>query len=252
MIVIKSEEDLACMRRSGQIAAEVRDTVAARLSPGVTTGELDDYAAELIKERGATSAFLGYKGYPRTLCTSVDSEVVHGIPGKRRVELGSIVSIDVGILFEGFVGDTATTVMVGTSDERVVKLLDATQSALAAGIEQAVSGNRLGDISNAIEKVARRAGFSIVKEFVGHGIGRTMHEDPQVPNYGPAGKGPRLKAGMTLALEPMINLGAPEVEIMDDGWTVRTRDRMPSAHFEHTVAIHNGQAEILTQWTKEG
>lgn len=234
------------MRASCRLAASVRDSVAAQIRPGITTAELDAYAAELIGDRGAESAFLGYKGFPGNVCLSVNDEVVHGIPSQRRIQIGDIVSLDVGVHYEGFVGDTAVTVMVGVTDAEVMRLVDATQAALVAGIEKAVVNGRLGDISHAIEQVAAAAGFSIVREFVGHGVGRSMHEDPQVPNFGTPGKGPRLRHGMTLALEPMVNRGVAEVEVLDDGWTVLTRDRLPSAHFEHTVAILDGGPEILT------
>ena len=246
MIIIKTPEELARMRVSGQLAARVRDTLAARIAPGVTTAELDAYARELIGQLGARSCFLGYRGYPGHVCISVNEEVVHGIPGQRRIQVGDIVSLDVGVLYDGFVGDTATTVMVGVQDPEVIRLVRVAEQALAAGIAQAKAGNRLSDISHAIETTATGAGFSVVRDFVGHGVGRSLHEDPQLPNYGPPGRGPRLKSGMTLAIEPMINLGRPEVDVLKDGWTVLTRDRRPSAHVEHTVAVLDGRAEILT------
>jgi methionyl aminopeptidase len=246
MIHCKSPEELVRMRASAEIAALVRDEVARAISPGVTTAELDALADRLIRENGAKSAFFGYRGFPGHICASVNEAVVHGIPGARRIALGDVVSIDIGVEYDGFIGDTATTVMVGVSDPEVIRLVKVTEKALAAAIGKAVSGGRLSDVSHAVERVATEAGFSVVRDFVGHGIGRRMHEEPQVPNFGPPGKGPRLKTGMTLALEPMLNLGGPEVEVMDDGWTVLTRDRKPSAHFEHTIAVQDGQAEILT------
>ena len=246
MIIVKSESDLDGMRASGHIAAGVRDRLAQIVAPGVTTGELADYAAELIEGFGAQSAFLGYRGYPGQICVSVNDAVVHGIPGPHRLKLGDIVSIDVGVRYEGFIGDTAATVMVGVTDERVIELVQTTRRALDAGVEKACAGNRLSDISHAIEQVAVGAGFSVVREFVGHGIGRRMHEDPQVPNFGQPGRGPLLRAGMTMALEPMVNMGGPGVAVQDDGWTVLTRDGGPSAHFEHTIAVRDGEAEILT------
>ena len=246
MIIIKTAEELARMRVSGQLAARVRDRLAAHIAPGMTTSEVDSYARELIAGLGARSCFLGYRGYPGHVCISVNDEVVHGIPGPRRIAVGDIVSLDVGVLYDGFVGDTATTVMVGVTDPEVIRLVRVAEQSLVAGIAQAVAGNRLSDISHAIETVATAAGFTVVRDFVGHGVGRRLHEDPQLPNYGPPGRGPRLKAGMTLAIEPMINLGRPEVETMQDGWTVLTRDRRPSAHVEHTVAVLDGHAEILT------
>jgi len=247
MINIKTPEELDRMRASGQVAARVRDELARRIAPGVTTGELDDYARELIAKAGARSAFFGYRGFPGYICTSVNNVVVHGIPGPQRIQVGDVVSIDVGVFFEGFVGDTATTVMVGVTDPNVVRLVRVAEQALENGIAKAVAGGRLSDVSHAIEQTATEAGFSIVRDFVGHGIGRSMHEEPQIPNYGPPGRGPKLKAGMTLAIEPMINLGRAEVEVLADGWTVTTRDRLPSAHVEHTVAVLDGQAEILTR-----
>lgn len=247
MIPLKSADELEHMRASCRIAATVKETVAEAIAPGVTTAELDALAADLIKELGAKSSFFGYRGYPGNICASVNDVVVHGIPGNRKIELGDIVSIDVGVEFEGFVGDNAVTVMVGVEDPEVMRLVKVTEQALAAAIDKAVAGGRLSDISHAVEKMATDAGFTVVKEFVGHGIGRKMHEEPQIPNFGPPGKGPKLKPGMTLALEPMINMGKEEVEILSDGWTVLTKDRLPSAHFEHTVAIQkSGPAEILT------
>jgi methionyl aminopeptidase len=246
MIIVKSAEDLEAMRVSGRVAAKVRDRVAARVAPGVTTGELGDLAGELIREFGGESAFLGYRGFPGQICVSVNDEVVHGIPGKRRIELGDIVSIDVGVRVGGFIGDTATTVMVGVTDPDVIRLVRTTERALEAGVRAAKAGGRVSDISHAIESESVSAGFRVVREFVGHGIGRRMHEDPQVPNFGAGGKGPRLKAGMTLAIEPMVNMRGDAVRVRDDGWTVVTRDGGASAHFEHTVAVRDGEAEILT------
>ena len=246
MIIIKTPEEIQRMRVSSLIAAQVRDELAQKVAPGVTTGELDAYARELVSKLRAKSSFFGYRGYPGFICTSVNDEVVHGIPGPRRIEMGDVVSIDVGVVYDGYVGDTATTVMVGVTDPEVIRLVKVSEQALSAGIAKAVPGGRLSDISHAIEQVVVEAGFSVVREFVGHGIGRSMHEEPQIPNFGPPGKGPRLKEGMTLAIEPMVNLGTAEVEVMSDGWTVLTKDRKPSAHVEHTVAIGAGGAEILT------
>ena len=228
------------------MAARVRDELVRSVAPGLTTRMLDGLAAKLIERMGGTSAFLGYRGYPGNICLSIDAEVVHGIPCDRRIELGQIVSIDVGVVYKGFVGDTATTVMVGVTDPDVVRLVRTTEQALKDGIRMARDGARLSDISHAIETCAARAGFSVVRDFVGHGIGRKMHEDPQIPNYGPPGKGPKLKTGMTLAIEPMVNMGGYAVEVMEDGWTVLTVDRKPSAHFEHTVAVGEDGPEILT------
>lgn len=247
MIIIKNPDELACMRVSGRMAAEVLDAVARKVGPGVTTGELDVFASELIGKLGGKSAFFGYRGYPGHICVSVNEEVVHGIPGPRRIQIGDVVSLDVGVVYGGFVGDTATTVMVGVTDSEVIRLVNTGRKALDAAISNAVAGARLSDVSYAIESVATDAGFSVVRDFVGHGVGRSMHEDPQIPNYGPPGKGPKLKPGMTLALEPMINMGMYEVDVMSDGWTVLTRDRLPSVHFEHSVAVlEEGPAEVLT------
>jgi methionyl aminopeptidase len=246
MIIVKTESEIGRMRESGRIAARVRDRVAEKVGPGVKTIELGDYAAELIRGFGAKSAFLGYRGYPGQICVSVNEAVVHGIPGKQVIRAGDIVSIDVGVEFEGFIGDTATTVMVSVADAEVMMLVDITQKALAAGIAKAKAGNRLSDISHAVESVVVKGGCSVVREFVGHGIGRSMHEDPQIPNFGLPGRGPKLEKGMTLAIEPMVNLGGSEVEMQDDGWTVLTRDGKPSAHFEHTVVVGRDGGEILT------
>ncbi len=246
MIIVKSADEIRKMRESGRIAARVRDAVARMVTPGITTRELDAEAARLIASMGAHSAFLGYRGYPGNICVSIDCEVVHGIPGDRRIELGQIVSIDVGVVYGGYVGDTATTVMVGVTDAELVRLVRTTERALAAGIEKAVAGGRLSDISHAIEQTALGGGFSVVRSFVGHGVGRSMHEDPQIPNFGPAGRGPKLKTGMTLAIEPMVNQGVSEVDVLADGWTVLTADRKPSAHFEHTVAVGPDGPEVLT------
>lgn len=246
MIHLKSPDEIARMRVSGRIAGTVLDTVARSIAPGVTTAELNDFAAELIAQAEAKSCFYGYRGYPGHICVSVNDEVVHGIPGPRRIEMGDIISIDCGVEYDGFIGDTARTVMVGVQDPDVIRLVQVTEQALGAAIEMAVPGGRLSNISHAVERVATGAGFSVVKDFVGHGVGRHLHEEPQVPNFGPAGRGPRLKPGMVLALEPMVNLGGEEVEVMQDGWTVLTRDRRPSAHFEHSVAILESGAEVLT------
>ncbi|MEI6971511.1 MAG: type I methionyl aminopeptidase [bacterium] len=247
MIIVKSSDEISRMRKSGHIAALVRDSVVKQVVPGVSTKELDEYAARTIRGYGAESAFLGYRGFPGNICLSVNEEVVHGIPAGRRIEVGDVVSVDVGVLFERYYGDTATTVMVGVSDLDVLRLVSVTEEALMAGIAQARAGNRLSDVSHAIELVAVNAGFSVVRDFVGHGIGRALHEDPQVPNFGKPGRGPKLTAGMTLAIEPMVNMGVASVEVMSDGWTVRTADRKPSAHFEHTIVVRDGAAEILTE-----
>jgi methionyl aminopeptidase len=247
MIIIKDDVALEKMRVSGRITAEVRDKTAKMIAPGVTTLELSEYAGNLIKEYGAESAFLGYRGFPGQICVSINDAVVHGVPDGRRIELGDIVSIDIGVTYDGYMGDTATTVMVGVTDEDVIRLVRTTEKSLEAGIEKAVHGGNLSDMSHAIEEVAVAEGFSVVTQFVGHGIGRNLHEDPQIPNFGPAGKGAVLKDGMTLCLEPMINMGVAGVEVLSDGWTVLTKDRKPSAHFEHTIAVRGDKAEVLTR-----
>lgn len=246
MVVIKTHDDLRRMRVSNRVAGSVRDKVADWIRPGVKTGEIGDYAGELIRQAGGVCAFLGYRGFPGTICVSVNDEVVHGIPGKRRIEIGDIVSLDIGVLIDGFFGDTATTVLVGVTDPDQIRLVRTAEKALQAGMAKALCGNRLSDISHAVQATVESEGFSVVRDFVGHGIGRALHEDPQLPNYGPPGKGILLRSGMTLAIEPMVNMGKASVKVMDDGWTVRTRDRLPSAHFEHTVAISPDGPEILT------
>ena len=246
MIIIKSASEIEAMRRVNQMTARLRNAVAAQVRPGITTLELDTFAREMIRDMGGVSAFYGYHGYPGQICVSVNDEVVHGIPGRRIVHEGDIVSIDQGISFEGFIGDTAITVGAGKISAEDQHLLDVTQASLDAGIAMAVEGNRLGDISNAIQTVVEEAGLTIVREFVGHGIGRSMHEDPQIPNFGKPGRGPVLKAGMTLAIEPMVNIGGAKVKVLDDKWTVVTTDGSNSAHFEHTVAVGKTAPDILT------
>lgn len=247
MIVVKKPDELAAMRISGKKTATILHKVAAKVAPGVTTLELDEYAAELAREQEGRCAFFGYHGFAGHICCSINEEVVHGVPGKRIIRDGDIVSIDFGLVYGGFVGDTATTVAAGQIDPEWQRLLDVTKESLMAAISKAVEGNRLSDLSNAVQRVADAASLSIVRDFVGHGIGRELHEDPQIPNYGPAGRGPILKAGMTFAVEPMLNLGVHKTETLKDGWTVVTKDRLPSAHFEHTIAVGKQEVEILTQ-----
>jgi methionyl aminopeptidase len=250
VIPTKSAAEIERMRAACQAAAEILRVTAAMVEPGRTTKELDEAAGELIGRYGGKSPFLGYRGYPGNICVSVNEEVVHGIPGKRKVQYGDIVSLDIGIILDGYVGDNATTVAVGVVRPRTQELLRVTQLALQAGIAQARPGRRVGDISHAVQSVVESQGFSVVREFVGHGVGRKMHEEPQIPNYGRAGDGPKLKPGMTLAIEPMINAGVSEVRMLSDGWTVVTADGAPSAHFEHTVLVTDGEPEILT-WQKK-
>jgi methionyl aminopeptidase len=246
MIILKNERDIEAMRVSGALAAEVLNLVGSWIQPGVTTREIDAYAASLIKERGAKSAFLGYRKYPGHICISVNDQVVHGLPSERRVQFGDIISLDVGVLYRGYIGDTAKTVAVGGCDLVAQKLMEVTERALYEGIAQAIAGNRVVDISRAIQKCVESNGFSVVREFVGHGVGRSMHEEPQVPNFVDGKSSPKLRPGMTIAIEPMVNAGQPAVQILKDGWTVVTKDGLPSAHFEHTVLITENEPEILT------
>lgn len=245
-IPLKSAADLDAMRTSCRMTAEVLRQVAEAVQPGVTTGELDALTRRLIEGMKAKPSFLGYRGYPAAICISINDEVIHGIPGRRVVLPGDVVSLDVGVFYKGFHGDSATTVMVGVTDPDVIRLVETTRQALAAAVAAVRPGGRLSDVSHAVESVAKMAGCSVVREFVGHGVGRHLHEEPQVPNYGLPGRGPVLKPGMTLAIEPMVNLGLPEVVVLDDKWTVVTRDGKPSAHFEHTVAVLEERAEVLT------
>ncbi|MFU8779413.1 MAG: type I methionyl aminopeptidase [Kiritimatiellia bacterium] len=247
MIVVKRAFELEAMRASCHLAAVVRDKVKASVSPGVTTGELADYAGDLISGEGASCAFLGYHGFPGKICISVNDEVVHGIPGSRVLAIGDVVSLDFGVLLDGFYGDTATTVLVGVTDPELIRMVRVTEKSLYDGLAQAQEGGRLSDISHAIQKTVEGAGFSVVRDFVGHGIGRALHEDPQIPNYGRAGRGPILRRGMTLAIEPMVNKGRASTRVLADGWTVVARDGKPSAHFEHTIAIGGDGVEILTK-----
>ncbi|PTY01300.1 type I methionyl aminopeptidase [Verrucomicrobia bacterium LW23] len=245
-IPIKSARDAEHMRQSCRAVAEILEHLKAFVQPGVTTREVDLLAGRLIAERGGKSPFLNYKGFPGHICISVNEEVVHGIGGSRRIQFGDIVTVDCGIILNGWVGDGATTIPVGEVRPDIMRLLDATQEALAAGIAQARPGKRVGHISNAIERCVHKYGYAIVKDFVGHGVGRRLHEEPHIPNYGRPSDGPELKPGMTLAIEPMVNMGRPEVRLLADNWTAVTLDGKPSAHFEHTVLVTEGEPEILT------
>jgi methionyl aminopeptidase len=247
MIILKSDREIEYLRDAGQIVAKTFGEVRKAIRPGITTLELDRIAEEYIKGCGAIPAFKGYNGFAGNICASVNEEVVHGIPGLRKLKNGDNVSIDIGAVINGYNGDAAITVPVGEIDAEVQQLLDVTEQSLYKGIEQAVLGNRLGDISHAVQKHSESYGYGVVRDFVGHGIGRNMHEDPQIPNYGIPGRGPRLKTGMTLAIEPMINMGTYEVRTLDDGWTVVTADGKRSAHFEHTIVITPDGPEILTK-----
>ena len=247
MILLKSEREIRCMREAGRIVALALDAVGKVVEPGITTQELDEVARKTITEHGARPAFKGLYGFPANICVSVNCEVVHGIPGSRKLAEGDIVSVDCGAEIDGFNGDSAITIPVGKVSPEIARLIEETRNALYKGIELAVAGNRVGAISHAVQTYAEKAGFGVVREYVGHGIGRSMHEEPEVPNFGFADRGPVLKAGMVLAIEPMINLGTRAVKSTDDGWTVVTRDGKPSAHFEHTVAITPDGPEILTR-----
>jgi methionyl aminopeptidase len=248
MIVLKTPEEVELIARASRLVAETLEVLKREVRPGITTDELDRIAEGFIRSRGGVPAFKGYRSYPKTLCASINDQVVHGIPSKRALKDGDIIGLDLGAIIEGFYGDAAVTVPVGAVGPRVAELLRVTEEALFAGIGQAVVGNRLSDISHAIQRHAEAAGFSIVTDFVGHGIGRQLHEEPQVPNYGKPGQGPRLQEGMVLALEPMVNMGTSGVRVLDDRWTAVTQDGSLSAHFEHTIAIQaRGPARILTQ-----
>jgi methionyl aminopeptidase len=246
MIIRKSPREIEKMAATGALVAETIAHVGSLLRPGVTTAELDAAAGAFIRERGGIPTSEGYKGYPKAICISPNDVVVHGIPDRFRVSEGDLVTIDVGVTLDGYIADSAYTFGVGEIDPDAQRLLDVAQDALAAGIAEAVVGNRVGDISHAVQAIVEAGGFSVVRSLVGHGVGRDYHEDPHIPNYGEPGRGPRLSEGMTIAIEPMITAGSSEVLVMDDGWTIRTADGSLSAHFEHTVAITADGPRILT------
>lgn len=246
MIPIKTEAEIERMRAAGLAAGTVLKKLTELVRPGITTKELDVAAADFMVDQRCKSAFFGYRGFPGQACISVNEEVVHGIGGNRRLQVGDILKLDVGVNKDKWIGDTATTVAVGSVPQATIKLLDVTFSALKVGIAHAYSGKRLGDLCFAIQQEVEKSGFSVVREFVGHGVGRQLHEEPQVPNFGKAGTGPKLKAGMTLAIEPMVNIGKAAVQVLSDNWTVVTKDGSLSAHFEHTVLITKSEPEILT------
>ncbi|HWG97128.1 MAG TPA: type I methionyl aminopeptidase [Nitrospira sp.] len=251
MIILKTPAEIAVMAEASRVVAEALAIVKKAVSPGISTEELDRIAEEAIRIRGAVPAFKGYRNYPKTLCASVNEQVVHGIPSKRKLKEGDIIGLDLGAIVGGFYGDSAVTVAVGRVPEETEKLIQVTEEALYLGIQQAVVGNRLTDISNAVQQHVESAGFSVVTEFVGHGIGRQLHEEPQVPNYGKAGQGPRLQPGMVLAIEPMVNMGRSAVRVLEDRWTAVTVDGSLSAHFEHTIAVQpSGAPRILSQLEK--
>ena len=246
MIEIRSEREIALIEDAGEVVKTVLREVGKLARPGVTTGELDREAEKLIKQLGSRPAFKGYRGFPGNICASINEQVVHGIPGSVRLKPGDILSVDVGVEKNGFYADAAVTIEIGHAAENAKKLVSVTKESLRLGIAKAVEGNRLFDISHAIQKHVEDNGYSIVRDFVGHGIGQKMHEDPEIPNFGKSNTGPRLKKGMVLAIEPMVNEGSFEIEILGDGWTAVTRDRKLSAHFEHTICVTDKEPKILT------
>lgn len=248
MITYKTEEEIDKIRISSLLVAKTHAEVAKLIKPGITGLELDKVAEEFIRDHGAEPAFKGYGGFPNSLCISPNAEVVHGIPNQVPVEEGSILSVDCGVVKDGYYGDSAYTYAVGEISEDTKKLLEVTKESLYKGIEKAIAGNRIGDISFAIQKYAEQHGYGVVRELVGHGVGKALHEDPQVPNYGKRGRGPVLKEGLVIAIEPMINMGTKNIRQYADGWTIKTQDLKPSAHFEHTIVVRKGQAEILSSF----
>ncbi|MCM8900366.1 type I methionyl aminopeptidase [Caldicoprobacter algeriensis] len=247
MIIIKSKKELEIMREAGKIVAGAHELVAKSIEVGMTTAQLNRLVEEYIYRHNAIPSFKGYHGFPASICTSINHQVIHGIPGPVQLQDGDIVSVDIGVMYKGYHGDAAKTYAIGNVHPRALQLIKAVEEAFYEGLKYARPGYRLSDISHAIQTFVEGKGYSVVKAFVGHGIGQNMHEDPQVPNYGPPGKGVRLRPGMTLAIEPMINEGTDQVVILDDGWTVVTQDGSLSAHYEHTIAITDGDPEILTQ-----
>ena len=243
---IKSPRELEAMRRAGQVVARMIAAMKLALEPGMTTKDLDTVAAKELKRQGAKPAFLGYMGFPATICTSVNEEIVHGIPGDRVLKEGDLIKLDVGAIVDGLYGDSAVTLPVGQVSEEALKLIEATKGSLDAAIAVVKTGNRLGDIGAAVQEYAESRGYGVVREYVGHGIGRKLHEDPQIPNYGVAGRGALLHTGMVIAIEPMVNIGTWRTQALEDGWTVVTADGQLSAHFEHTMAISEDGAEVLT------
>jgi methionyl aminopeptidase len=247
MIILKSRDEIERMRTAGRVVADVLEAVQEKVAPGVRTREIDAVVERVIRAAGCTPSFKGYRGFPASACISLNEEIVHGIPGPRRLRDGDLIKIDVGAIYDGYHADSAWTFYVGdTPPPEVAELMSVTEKSLWAGIAQARAGNRVGDISHAVQETAEAAGFSVVREYVGHGVGRQLHEDLQVPNYGPPGRGPKLEAGMTLALEPMVNVGDWRTEVLEDDWTVVTADRALSAHYEHTIVVTSDEPEVLT------
>ncbi len=247
MIHLRSRKEIERIRESCRIVVETFRLVEELIEPGIRTEEIDREVDRFIRSKGGVPVFKGYGGFPASSCISVEEEVVHGIPGRRKLNAGELVSVDIGVLYNGWVGDAAKTYPVGEVSPEKVRLMKVTLDALYKGLEQAKVGNRLSDISHAVQEYVEAHGYSVVRELVGHGVGRKLHEEPQVPNFGPPGRGPRLRPGMVLAVEPMVNMGSEEVETTGDRWTVRAIDGLPSAHFEHTIAITNGEPDILTE-----
>ena len=246
MIILKSNREIEKLREAGRVVAETHAFLKELIAPGITTGELDRRAEEFIRKKGALPAFKGYGGFPGSICASVNEEVVHGIPGKKQLKDGDIISLDIGSIVDGYYGDSAKTHPVGGITEEDMRLIQVTRQSFYEGIKFAKVGFRLSDISNAIQTYVEDNGFSVVRDFVGHGIGQEMHEEPQIPNFGPAGKGPRLREGMVLAIEPMVNVGTYRVKVLEDNWTTITCDGKNSAHYEHTIAITEGEPSILS------
>ena len=245
-IITKSEREIVVMRQAGKVVALVLELLKKQVQPGIQTRELDVFAEREVKRLGAIPSFKNYRGYPACLCVSINDEIVHGIPGKRTLKEGDVVSLDFGAIYNDYQGDAALTVGIGNIGPAASKLIETTEGSLKEGIKAARAGKRLGDLSNAIQRYAEARGFAVVRQYTGHGIGHNMHEDPLIPNYGTPGTGPLLRKGMTLAIEPMLNIGTWETKVDDDGWTVRTMDGSISAHFEHTIAIRDDEAEVLT------
>jgi methionyl aminopeptidase len=247
LIVRKSAAEVSRIAAAGRVLADCIDALSQAVRPGVSTAELDELAESFIRGRGGVPTFLGYRGFPRSICASPNDMVVHGIPGKHRVAEGDLLSLDVGVTLDGYVADSAVSLPVGTVGAEERRLMDVTRESLEAGLAECRTGRRLGDISHAVQEVVEAAGFSVVRSLVGHGVGRTMHEDPQIPNYGDPGRGPRLEEGMVFAIEPMVNAGDHEVYVADDGWSIYTSDGSLSAHFEHTVAVTKDGPKVLTR-----
>jgi len=246
MLYLKTDEEVGLLKESNMLVSRTLAEIARYIKPGITTLYLDGIAETFIRDHHAIPAFKGYGGFPNTLCTSVNDEVVHGIPSDYRLKEGDIISVDCGVVLNGWVGDSAFTFAVGEVKEEVKRLMDFTRASLEDGVKAAVAGNRVGDISSAVQEKAESGGYSVVRELVGHGLGKKMHESPEVPNYGKRGTGPKMEKGLVICIEPMINLGKKETYQMDDGWTIKTADGKPSAHFEYAVAVNKGKADVLT------